>query len=173
MHIAGGTYHDIDKFSIYRPALAGTLHPSDGQPHRYGQEYILEGNKALDAHLQDPNNINCQEDFMRLLARINPYAAAFNHMHQVEQQAIQTANMTGQPLPTVSMVIKRGDDQRRYNYPHLAEVAAVFVGLDGAPSVQDDIIVYPKDMPLQNMSYMSSNIDPMVYPLLFPSGDLG
>ena len=69
-------------------------------------------------------------------------------MYQVEQEAMQTANMTGESPPTVTMVIKRGDDQRRYNDLHLDEVAAVFVGPDGAPPVQKDIIVYPKDMPL-------------------------
>ena len=155
----------------------GTLHPADGELHRYGQIYILEGSQALDSRLQDPNNANCLVDIMGLvgdtLNRINPYAAAYRHMYQVEQELVQTSNVPGEPLPTVTMVIKRGADQRRYNNPQLDEVAAVFVGPDGAPPVQKDIVVYPKDRPLCNLSYMSANLDPMVYPLLFPSGDLG
>ena len=48
----------------------------------------------------------------------------------------------------------------------------MFVGDDGAPPVLNDIVIYPRDRPLSNLSYMSANCDPMVYPLLFPRGDL-
>ena len=39
------------------------------------------------------------------------------------------------------MFFKRGIDQRRYNEPRHDEVAAVFVGDDGAPPFQRDIVV--------------------------------
>ena len=35
------------------------------------------------------------------------------------------------------------------------------------------ISVYPRNQPLQRISYMSANRDPMIYPLLFPRGDPG
>ena len=68
---------------------------------------------------------------------------------------------------------KRGPDQRRYNEPTHDEVAAVFIGEDGAPPVNRDVVIYPKDTPPQRISYMSCNLDPMCYPLLFPRGDIG
>jgi len=57
--------------------------------------------------------------------------------------------------------------------PHHDEVVLVFVGEDGALPLAHDIIVYPRARPLQQISYMSANYDPMIYPLLFPCGDPG
>ena len=94
-------------------------------------------------------------------------------MLQVEKEQITQSATTNNPPPTVTMVFKRGQDQRRYNLPSSDEVAAVFVGEDGMPPDKRDITVYPKDKPLQHISYLSSNIDPMIYPVLFPRGDLG
>ena len=67
-----------------------------------------------------------------------------------------------------------GQDQRQYNEPRHDEVAAVFFGEGGAPLVHNDITVYhkEKDCPMQKLSHLSSNCGPMVYPLLFPRGDL-
>ena len=35
-------------------------------------------------------------------------------------------------------------DQRRYNEPTHYEVAAVFIGEDGAPPANRDVVIYPK-----------------------------
>lgn len=67
---------------------------------------------------------------------------------------------------------KRGPDCRRYNEPTHNEIAAVFVGEDGAPPANRDIVVYPRDRPPERMPYISCHVDPMC-PLLFPRGDLG
>ena len=52
-------------------------------------------------------------------------------------------------------------------------MAAVFVGDEGAPPMERDIIIYPKDTPCKRISYMSANCHPMSYPLMFPRRDLG
>lgn len=59
------------------------------------------------------------------------------------------------------MHFKRGPDRRRYNKPTHDEVAAVFVGQDGAPPAYRDIVVYLRDRPPQRISYMTYHIDPM------------
>ena len=59
------------------------------------------------------------------------------------------------------------------NYTTRDEVAAVFIGEDGALPANRDVLIYPKDTLPQRISYMSCNLDPMCYPLLFPRGDLG
>jgi hypothetical protein len=154
-----------------------TLHPGEGTDPKFGQLYILEGQQALDARLQNTNNQNCSTENMQLiqtvLDAVNPYAAAYKHMYLQEQEAQQEAARQGKPAPVVCMLIKQGPDQRRYNEPRHDEVAAVFVGEDGAPPLQKDIMIYPKDKPMSRLNYLSSNCDPMVYPLLFPRGDLG
>lgn len=73
----------------------------------------------------------------------------------------------------VRLFFKRGPDCRRYNEPTHNEVAAVFVGQDGAPPVDRDIVVYPRDKPAERISYLSCHVDPMCYPILFPRGDQG
>jgi len=59
------------------------------------------------------------------------------------------------------MHFKWTKDQHRYNHPHHDEVAVVFVGDDGAPPLDRDIIVYPQK-PLN-----SANCDPMITPYFF------
>lgn len=94
-------------------------------------------------------------------------------MHQIEQREIENAATSGLPAPKITMVFKEGQDQRCYNAPLNDEVAAVFVGEDGAPPGNHDIVIYPKDQELKNISYLNCNCDPMIYPLLFPTGQMG
>ena len=72
----------------------------------------------------------------------------------------------------MEMIFKCGYDQRRYNEPR-HEVAAIFVEDEGVPPFKRDIIVYPKDVPTQTISYMPANCDPMCYPIISHQGDLG
>ena len=104
---------------------------------------------------------------------VSPYAAAYRHMVKVEEEQVQIAAANNMSTPRVAMFMKQGQDQRRYNEPRHDEVAVVFVGSDGAPPAGRDIVVYPKEEEPCMISYMSANCDPMVYPLLFPRGDLG
>ena len=60
----------------------------------------------------------------------------------------------GEQANTIKMIFKHGNDQRRYNEPQHDEVAAIFVGDEGAPPFKRDIIVCPKDAPTQLISYL-------------------
>jgi hypothetical protein len=157
--------------------MAGTLHPPEGTARSYGQLYMIEGDQAVETRLAHRNNQNCRRDIMTLLTTIlenvSPYAAAYKYMYRVEQEQNLIAAESGVAPTTVSMYIKRGPDQRRYNEPKHDEVAAIFVSSDGAPPPNPDVIIHPKDKPPQDMHYMSCNIDPMTYPVFFPRGDLG
>jgi hypothetical protein len=157
--------------------MAGTLHPPEGKARSYGQLYIIEGDQAVETRLAHRNNENCRRDIMTLLTtileRVNPYAAAYKYMYQVEQQQNMLAAENGDTPSTVKMFIKRGHDNRRYNEPRHDEVAAIFVSSDGAPPPNPDIVIHPKDAPPQEMHYMSCNIDPMTYPIFFPCGEYG
>ena len=88
---------------------------------------------------------------------LSPYEAAFKHMYEVEKE--QTTKL-GYRAKNILMIFKRGSNQRRYNEPH-DEVAAVFVGNEGAPPMERDIIIYPKDTLCKRISYMSANCDPI------------
>jgi hypothetical protein len=156
---------------------SGLLHSPHGTTPSYSQLYIMEGQQAVDTRLQQTANEPYRRDNMTLLTtilnRINPYAAAYKKMHEVEQAENRRANENNAPPSTVTMVILRGSDQRRYNNPRQDEIAVVFSSDDGAPPQERDIVVHPKDQQPPKISYLSANIDPMAYPIFFPNGDLG
>ena len=108
-----------------------------------------------------------------VLAKINPYAAAYKHMHQVEKEERRKAAENNTPVPDVRMYFKRNANQKRYNTPTHDEIAAVFVGEDGMPPFERDIVIHPHNQPAKRISHLSANVDPMTYPILFPRGDLG
>lgn len=69
-------------------------------------------------------------------------------------------------------------DRRRYNAPTANEVAVVFVGDDGRPPRNLDLVVYDTNpnqpgYQRQNIPSGSGHADPMLYPLFFPYGEKG
>ena len=98
-----------------------------------------------------------------VLLDANPYASAYKHMGEVEEDERRRAEAENRPMSDVVMYLKRGYDQRRYNLPLHDEVALIFVGNDGAPPLpsERDIIVYPRNQPLHEISTLSANLDPI------------
>ena len=47
----------------------------------------------------------------------------------------------------------------------------IFVGADGAPPSNRDIQIYERAKPVQRVSELHPDVDPMTYPLLFPDGN--
>ena len=81
----------------------------------------------------------CRLDTMRALHQAllhtNPYPAAYRSMWERLEEEERTARAMGQEPPEVALrFVQAVDaDMRRYNAPSSSEVAAVFVGDDGAP----------------------------------------
>ncbi|XP_057299455.1 uncharacterized protein LOC130630074 [Hydractinia symbiolongicarpus] len=134
----------------------GGLYPPEGQTPVFNQLYIYKAGRALNERMARQENNGCREDVMRTVQDVMDRAAAQNRAPS-----------------EVRMYMRVGNDQKRYNLPHHDEVAAVFVGQDGAPPGNRDVVIYPRGGDLQNISTMSANLDPMVYPLFFPRGEPG
>ena len=102
----------------------------------------------------------------------NPYAANYKQMHELLTEEENRARAEGrEPLEVTLRFSSDGDrDERRYNKPTVQEVAAIFVGADGSPPSNKDIVIYPRDAEKQRVSELHEVIDPMSYPLLFPWG---
>ena len=96
-----------------------------------------------------------------VLNEVSPLAAAYRNMQEVELEEQERAARENRPASNVTMTMREGNDPRRYNAPLNEEVAAIFVGNDGEPPASRDIVVYPRNQPLRNISYLSSNIDAM------------
>ncbi|XP_057299673.1 uncharacterized protein LOC130630262 [Hydractinia symbiolongicarpus] len=155
----------------------GGLHPPEGQTPVFNQLYIYEAGRALNERMARQENNGCREDVMRtvqdVMDRVSPFAAAYRYMAEVEAEELNQAAAQNRAPSEVRMYMRVGNDRKRYNLPHHDEVAAVFVGQDGAPPGNRDVVIYPRGGDLQNISTMSANLDPMVYPLFFPRGEPG
>ena len=161
-YIHGQTYHSTS-----------TLHPPDGKEQVHGQLYIIEGVQAVATRMSATPNSECLPEVMEIIqgvmSEISPYAEiadAYRHMHSIEQteeRSAETVNREPQEVRHFSSM----DQTATTN----DEVAVVFVGEDGAPPVNRDIVVYPRDRLPQRISYMSCHLDPMCYPIPFHRGD--
>ncbi|XP_057310672.1 uncharacterized protein LOC130648633 [Hydractinia symbiolongicarpus] len=155
----------------------GGLHLPEGQTPVFNQLYIYEAGRALNERMARQENNGCREDVMQtvqdVMDRVSPFAAAYRYMAEVEAEELNQAAAQNRGPSEVRMYLRVGNDRRRYNLPHHDEVAAVFVGQDGAPPGNRDVVIYPRGGDLQNISTMSANLEPMVYPLFFPRGEPG
>ena len=154
-----------------------------GQPPQYAQLYILDTNAAMQERVTDPRNCNLRPEIMQLLQdellAINPYARQYQNMGQILERERQLASAANQPVRPVKMIIAtRPFQDRRYANPTTTEIAAVYVGNDGAaPNPADrDLEVYPAQPNAPNtvkIKATSPNADHMTYPLLFFHGEMG
>ena len=75
-------------------------------------------------------------------------------MHEVQQEEQGSGCAKNGTPREVRRYFKWGHDQKRYNEPTHDEVAAVFIGEDGAPPANREVVIYPKDIPPQRISYV-------------------
>jgi hypothetical protein len=112
----------------------------------------------------------------------NPYAYGFTSMHEklVQEElkhAKNSKNTDKQFLqPRMYLVHQNNEDPRRFNEPvSSADMAAVFVGEQELPPSGVTLRVYPTSAHggYQTLKDCNPHRDPMVFPLLFPYGELG
>ena len=155
--------------------------PPPGHHRQFSQLYILDSQQALHERLSHPANVHLLEEVVRLLQneldRCNPLAQQYKNLGTILAEERQRAATNNTQLPEIRMIISRRHGQdRRYDDPTAAKIAAVYVGEDGSPpNPQDrDIIIYPVGTELAVRLYaLSPNADPMTYPLFFPFAERG
>ena len=156
----------------------GALHPErPGAPRRYARLYVVDTATANAERLGRFGNDALRPGLMTDLERmheVNPHVHAFRSMAAVLEEEERAAAAAGRRPERISLVLHRQpqQDPRRFNDPVGAEVAAVFVGRDGVPPDRD-LVVYPRGDSLQTISCLSAHADPLIYPLLFPHGEMG
>ena len=109
------------------------------------------------------------------LKNINPYAKAYKMMYEVERKELEWCVKIGSMSREVTMIIKRNDklDKNRYNEASYNEVAMIFVGKDGQPPIEIDMVVYSKPEKAMRIPQISKHTDLMTYPLIYPNGGYG
>ena len=155
----------------------GSLLPAENNTPMYNQLYIIEAGQALNQRMANPSATDCDravmEEIQTVLNRDSRFAAAYRNMKEIEEAEQAQAIRENREPSRVSMIMRPGNDMRRANAPLHEEVAAIFIGDDGAPPTSRDIVVYPRGQPLHKIDFSHPFNDPMTYPLIFPHGDFG
>lgn len=157
--------------------------PSGNAQPRYAQLYVLDSAEATDARMNVQSNADTSRELMELLDLImrgcNPYADAYRMLREVEQADTQrlreNTSYTDDHAPELRLLFRLNPsyDRRTYNVPASNEVAAVFRTTADGEIPPADIIVQSKSGDYLRLSTLSPNLDPMTYPLFFPTGTRG
>ena len=154
----------------------GPLHPTPGQQPIFSQLYIFNAAESLRSRRETFHGLLKDSVMLDILTTLedinNPYITAYKTMYNLEQQEIRNARQENRAVSQIRMYMRTGPDRRRYNQPTMDEVAAVFVGDEGAPPVYD-FSVFSTDGRVRSIPVTSPHCDPMTYPLLFPFGHFG
>ena len=148
--------------------MAGILFPDDPENAHYAQHYLYDPGDANQAWLRrdpdlDDRTLTILSDMME---QYSPYVRNYNSMRTIVAENTDRKVELGFTSDTEI-------DMRRYNQPQLQEPAAVFVGEEGGPETNRDIVVLPKHAATFRVLELSEHVDPLAYPLLFPNGDPG
>ena len=111
------------------------------------------------------------------LVTFNPFARQYRNMAEVIQEQRTLAAHNNQPvLPVCVIIAHRALQDRWYDQPMVAEIAAIFDGDEGAPPypAERHIETYPNSQAnTVKIKVTSPTVDPMTYPLLFFRGEAG
>ncbi|GFY00052.1 helitron_like_N domain-containing protein [Trichonephila clavipes] len=155
------------------------LHPAQAE-EKFVQLYVLDPELTTCRRMERCENSECNPELMRrideVIRRVNPFAAAYTMMWELEQQVLHEEGHEASESVTVYISDERLDSDQhrgRYNAPKTNEVAMVFKSSDGVPPNNRDICIYPKQRQLCRISTLNPNSDPMTYVSFFPCGEKG
>uniref|UniRef100_A0A8R1IAX7 ATP-dependent DNA helicase n=1 Tax=Caenorhabditis japonica TaxID=281687 RepID=A0A8R1IAX7_CAEJA len=165
----GQTYHFV-----------GNLHPEVGNERKFAQVFIMDTSTAAEELASRPLIQDwCSQDLLEKLIDIlkehNPFVKSFKTMHEIEKEEEEAAHHENRPVRSVKMTfrVRTEDDQRRYQLPTATEVAVVYVGDDDYIPGERNVTVHQRGGQLTSLRVIDKECDPMVYPLLFPTGKYG
>ena len=147
---------------------AGQLFPDDPENAKFAQQYIYDADVSLPSMLERNPTMKkaTLQQLQTMMERVSPYVARYRTMRDLTQTEGASTMLLG-------FVASKSPDPRRYNLPLTIAPAAVFVGEEGAPQQDRDIVIWPRDYPTHRVSELNEHVDALAYPLLFPYGDQG
>jgi hypothetical protein len=161
--LSGRCYHKI-----------GALQPLDGVAAKFAQIYILDGNAATQRRQALFSTIQLKESILNplrdLLENYNSFVRTFRRAMDTQQPGLP-------PLEHRCIVVTEAGvpDIRTWNAPTAEEVAA-FTPETTAPQGTYDVVVRLKGAAgdrLQFVPDINAAHEPLLFPLLFPLGELG
>ena len=155
--IQGKMYHRI-----------GALLPSAGESPKFAQLYFHDTENQTSNRMNTLDNLDHATVMLieDAIVRHNPYISSLKYGLELIQQS-----------PDVRLVLhadskNRPSDShaRTYNLPTASEVGAL---LPGENAGNLDVILHPRDGPLQRINTVHRSYDPLHYVLMFPRGEDG
>ncbi|XP_063991156.1 uncharacterized protein LOC135169788 [Diachasmimorpha longicaudata] len=139
--------------------LEHDLDQNDSPSH--GQLFIVDQNESTD--------IRCQQ-----ISTLDTDIVSYRMMHEEVQSAMENNHMEREPEMQLLFSLKHGMDPRRYNSQRINEVAAVFkTTADGDIPESYVSIRNRHTKTLQFINSLDPNVQPWIYPLLYPYGTQG
>ncbi len=150
------------------------MNHEENQSPRYGQIYIIDDlDTAVDYRNRRFTELDrdITDTITRVLTEINVHAQAFQ-MFQQEYLFEQEKEFPQELF--LHFGIKQGTDIRRYNLRTSNEVAAVFATNSDGEIPDSYVTICDKfTKQLQFVNSLDPNVDPWIYPILFPHGTPG
>ncbi|GFW66585.1 helitron_like_N domain-containing protein [Trichonephila clavipes] len=126
------------------------LHPVHAGEEKFAQLYVLYSELATCRRMECCENSECNPKLMRsideVIRRVNPFAAAYTMMWELEQQVLHEQGHEVSENVTMYISDERLDSDQhrgRYDAPKTNEVAMVFKSSDGIPPNYRDICTMP------------------------------
>eukprot|EP00794_Sanderia_malayensis_P016376 gene16376-biopygen12067 len=136
--------------------------------------------EALEHRTNNPTNRDLNKDTIKKLQdellAVNPYAQEYKNMGDILQQQKEQVTAANEPIPTFDMIItSRANQDRRYDTLAASEIAAIYSTKDGgAPDPNERTKhMQRREGYLINIKATNPAADPLMYPLLFLSGEHG
>lgn len=147
--------------------VPNTLEPLGCNDARNGQIYIYDTNTSIQKRLDYAPQLN--EKYLNILTPImnkNPYSKKYKCLKELSQKCVDYK---------LFFLQKNKKLKHNYNKPLTSECGAIIVSKSGM--IGDiDLCVYPREKieyKLIRMHFLSQHLDPMIFPIFFPNGDLG
>ncbi|XP_072025233.1 uncharacterized protein [Amphiura filiformis] len=154
--IQGKMYHLID-----------TLLPSDGNVPKFAQLYFHDTDNAVSNRLLHNPDLEATTigTLQETLRKVNPYIKSFKAAIEVQEQNQDSLHivLNAEKKPSE-------DHARRYNLPTGSEVAVILPG-DLVNNL--DVVIHPREGPMQHINQLHRSYDPLHYVILFPYGTDG
>lgn len=180
--ISGDIYHrssahiDIDT-SLNDPNILNTPNL------QFAELYFYDTDTSVNIRMNHAANIRCSRqnmvDIANILASISPYAQSYTTLRDRYLTEKNNSFSNNEPIKEVRLIFTRNvhDDKRTYNAPTTSNDVALVFSTDRDGNMQNanlDFCVQPNSSrTVQRINPLSRHIDPMVFPLLFPSGESG
>lgn len=154
------------------------MHATQNENPTYGQLFIVDLNEAIEHRLNQNLNLDLEiiQNLEHIMRECNIFAQSYQMMGEELENQKRIANETGASLPELqlSFTLRPGMDRRRYNAQRTNEVAAIFkITSDGEIPDSYVTIRNKNTKVLQQVSAMTPNVEPWIYPLFYPYGTRG